>query len=260
MTGLHSGDGVSVDLLVGSDGSSLGSVHGSSGSVVSSDTGGVSGLGNLSGVSSFTHGSNGSVVSVNRSNVVVYGFLVYSLGEVKTHLGSVHVLSGLSVHSSGVSGALLGVGEVLLESLDSSVVFLGSGVPHVHDSVPFVELTDGMVNRSASSSAGSTSHGVVSLGLSGGLHGADMGPDRGVEGFGPGDDSSVLAGSPRLALEVNHGMVSSSSHELSVLAHVSGSGLLSGGEVLGGVQPVETVIGLGHGGDSGEEGNFSEHW
>ena len=259
MTSLHSGDGVSAELLVGLDSSSLGSVHGSSGSMVSFDTGGVLGLGSLSGVVSFSHGNSGSGVSSNGFDVVLYGSAVYSLHDGKTHSGSGEVLSGPSGLYSGVSLASLGVGEVLLEGLDLFSSNQLDGLPLVHDGVPFLDLTGGMVNGLASSSAGLTSLGVVAFGLSGGLHGADMGLDRGVEGFGPGEDSSVLADEPRLALEVDTGMVCSGSHELFVLAHVSGSGLLSGGEVCRVVQPGETVEGLGHGGDSGEEGNFSEH-
>lgn len=263
MTGLHSGDGVSVDVLVGLDGSSLGSSEGSSGGMVSSDTGGVLGLGASSGGGSSLHGSNGSVVSGNGSLVVSDGSGVNLVGEVKTSLGMGEVSSGPMVHSSGVSGMSLSVVEFVLVGLDLSVPDLVLGVPVVHDSVEFLDHSGGRVSGSASSSAGSTSSGVVSLGGSGGLHGSDMGSNRGFEGFGPVHHLSVLAGSPCLALEVHHGVVVSGFHELEVLGHVSLSGLLSGGEVRSVVQETEAgseeVVGLGKGGDSGEDGDFSEH-
>lgn len=260
MTGLESSDGVSVDLLVGSDGSSLGSVHGGSGSVVSSDTGGVLGLGSSSGGVSSGHGLDSFVVSVNGFDVVSDGRGVSSLGRGVRFLGTGGVGLGVSVHFLGVSGGSLGVSKLVGVVLDPFLSLELLGVPVVHDSDPVGVLRLSSIEVLAGSSAGSLSSGVVSLGLSGGLHGADMGSDSSLEGFGPAYELGVLAGSPCFAAEVVHGVVVPAHNELLHLSHVSGSGLLSGVEVLGGVQPGETVIGLGHGGDSGEDGDFSEHW
>ena len=233
MTGLVTLHGVSVDLLVGSDGSSLGSVHGGSGSVVSSDTGGVLGLGSSSGGGSSVHGLDSLVVSVNGSFVVSDGSGVSSLGRVVRSLGTGGVGLGVSVHFLGVSGGSLGgmqLSGVVRDRFLSSELL---GVPVVHATDPVGVLRLSSIEALAGSSAGSLPSGVVSLGLSGGLHGADMGSDSSLEGSGPALEFGMLAGSPFHAAEVGHGVVVPAHNEGLHLSHVSGSGLLSGVEVLG---------------------------